>query len=66
MPAFLQPLGRLVRKGTILAYGEPWLAAGLYLSAAGGWVGAAWLALRGLTRRARARWALLAFVTGWR
>jgi hypothetical protein len=62
VPGFLRPLGRLLRRGTVLTYGSRWGLGILYTSAALSWFVSMWLAYR---RATRLSWAdLLAFVIG--
>ena len=62
VPGFLRPLGRLLRRGSVLTYGNRWGLAILYTSAALSWFMSMWLAYR---RATRLSWAdLLAFVIG--
>ena len=62
VPGFLRPVGRLLRRGTVLTYGSHWGLAVLYASAALSWLAGMWLAYR---RATYLSWAdLLAFVIG--
>jgi hypothetical protein len=62
VPGFLQPLGRLVRKGAVLTYGSNWGLVALYTSATLAWFTGAWFAWRS---RRRLAWAdLAAFAVG--
>lgn len=62
IPGFLRPLGRLLRRGVVLSYGNNWGLAVLYVSAMLSWLASAWLAFQ---RANRLSWAdLLAFIIG--
>ena len=62
LPGFLQPLGRLIRKGTVVAYGSNWGLLALYVSSAGASLMSLWLTWK---RGGRLAWAdLAAFALG--
>lgn len=62
IPAFLQPFGRLVRRGEFLAYGSKFGLIALYMSAMGAYLTSMWLARK---QGGRLAWAdLAAFAVG--